>query len=89
MSARLDGDVVRTVFVAPRHQRKGVGTRLMHILEDYARDSGIRSMKVPSSVTAKSFYARLGFQALGEQFHSDERTIIRERILPTSDRSGE
>ncbi|WP_416049501.1 GNAT family N-acetyltransferase [Cupriavidus basilensis] len=87
-TASLDGDVVRSVFVAPDHQGKGIGKRLMRVIEDYARDLGIESLKVPSSVTAESFYARLGFHVLREQFHGEERTIIMELILQSEDRTG-
>ena len=33
----------------------------------------------PSSITAEHFYTKLGFEAVGESHHGDERTIIMER----------
>jgi hypothetical protein len=38
-------------------------------------------LTVPSSVTAEAFYARLGFKAVRDSYHGDERTIIMERPL--------
>jgi hypothetical protein len=38
-------------------------------------------LAVPSSVTAATFYARLGFRAVRDSYYGDERTIIMERLL--------
>jgi N-acetylglutamate synthase-like GNAT family acetyltransferase len=80
-TASLDGGVVRTVFVAPDAQSQGVGKLLMAEIEKVARERGIPTLVVPSSVTAETFYARLGFKALRNAYHGDERTIIMERPL--------
>jgi predicted N-acetyltransferase YhbS len=80
-TASLDGRAVRTVFVAPEVQRRGVGRRLMEVVEDAARKAGIEVLVVPSSVTAEQFYADLGFKAVRDSFHGEERTIIMERAL--------
>lgn len=81
-TASLDGTVVRTVFVFPTVQGQGVGTRLMAEVELIARSKGVTLLTVPSSVTAEAFYAKLGFQAVRDSYHGDERTIIMERLLP-------
>lgn len=80
-TASLDGRVVRTVFVRPDAQGQGVGTRLMAEIEQTARDRGVEILAVPSSVTAESFYARLGFTAVRDSYHGEERTIVMERSL--------
>jgi len=80
-TASLDGRIVRTVFVAPDVQARGVGTLLMAEIVRIARKRNIRSLTVPSSVTAERFYARLGFKAVCDSYHGDERTIIMERAL--------
>jgi len=41
----------------------------------------ISVLAVPSSVTAETFYAGLGFRAVRDSYHGDERTIIMERSL--------
>jgi N-acetylglutamate synthase-like GNAT family acetyltransferase len=78
-TASLDGSVVRTVFVAPDVQTRGVGKLLMAEIERTARQRDIPVLTVPSSVTAETFYARLGFKAVRDSYHGDERTIIMER----------
>ena len=83
-TAGLDGSVVRTVFVAPDVQGRGVGKLLMAEIDRTARERNIPSLTVPSSVTAETFYARLGFHAVRDSYHGDERTIIMERSLHDS-----
>jgi len=80
-TASLDGSVVRTVFVSPDVQARGIGRLLMAEIERTARGRSIAALTVPSSVTAESFYARLGFKAVRDSYHGDERTIIMERVL--------
>jgi len=80
-TASLDGSVVRTVFVAPDVQARGIGKLLMAGIEHIARSRNIPALTVPSSVTAETFYARLGFKAVRDSYHGDERTIIMERLL--------
>ena len=80
-TASLDGSVVRTVFVAPDVQARGIGKLLMAEIERTARERHIPRLAVPSSLTAETFYARLGFSAVRDSYHGDERTIIMERWL--------
>ena len=80
-TASLDGGVVRSVFVAPEVQARGIGRLLMTEIERTARERNIPILTVPSSVTAEAFYARLGFRAVRDSYYGDERTIIMERLL--------
>ena len=80
-TASLDGGWVRTVFVEPSVQGKGVGRLLMDRVERAAREAGLQTVNVPSSVTAEPFYAQLGFKAVRDSYHGEERTIIMERSL--------
>ena len=84
-TASLDGNTVRTMFVAPDVQRQGVGRRLIEAVEAAARIARVEVLVVPSSVTAEQFYARLGFQAVCDSFHGEERTVIMERTLTNPD----
>jgi histone acetyltransferase (RNA polymerase elongator complex component) len=53
----------------------------MREIERLARERGNTTLVVPSSITAERFYARLGFRAVRDSYHGDERTIIMERML--------
>ena len=83
-TASLDGRVVRTVFVSPDFQSQGVGRLLMAHVEQAARDTGVTVLSVPSSITAERFYFKLGYRAVRDSYHGEERTIIMERDLAAS-----
>lgn len=80
-TASLDNDIVRSVYVDPRHQGKGVGRRLMEKLQSLAINAGLNQLRVPSSITAEGFYASLGFEKVRDEFHGAERTVIMEKAL--------
>ncbi len=80
-TASLDDRVVRTVFVDPKLQGLGIGRALMAEVERVAVERGVAVLAVPSSVTAQSFYAKLGFSPLRDSYHGEERTIVMERPL--------
>ncbi|KJK03741.1 acetyltransferase [Pseudomonas sp. 21] len=77
----LDGNAARSLFIAPQQQRKGIGQALMSRIEKAALERGIEALLIPSSLTAESFYARLGYRVLREQLHGEERTIIMTKPL--------
>jgi GNAT superfamily N-acetyltransferase len=80
-TASLDGEVVRTVFILPEHQGRGIGRALMARVECAAIKANVAVLAVPSSVTAELFYAKLGFRAVRDRYHGEERTIVMERSL--------
>lgn len=63
----LKGEVAG-VFVSPDHQRQGIGERMMEEIEGKASDQGIQKLEVLSSLTAKKFYDKLGFQELKKKY---------------------
>lgn len=80
-TASLDQDVVRSVFVEPSHQGKGLGKHLMERIQSIATNAGLNLLRVPSSITAEGFYASLGFKKVRDEFHKSERTIIMTKTL--------
>lgn len=78
-TASLEGDVVRSVFVDPAYQGRGIGRQLMEVIQATAASSGIGALRVPSSITAQSFYATLGYQKIRDEFHGSERTVVMEK----------
>ena len=75
-TASLDQAVVRSVFVSPGHQGRGMGQQLMARLKEAAIAAQIEELRVPSSLTAESFSAQLGFTKVRDEFHGAERTVI-------------
>jgi N-acetylglutamate synthase-like GNAT family acetyltransferase len=80
-TAGLDGNIVRTVFVSPDVQARGIGQRLMAEVERTARERKLPLLTVFSSIGAEAFYAQLGFNAVRDNFHGEERTIVMARSL--------
>ena len=80
-TASLDGHVVRSVFVDPQAHRQGIGRLLMSTVEQRATDLAIMTLRVPSSITAERFYQKLGYSAVRETYHGEERSIVMEQRL--------
>lgn len=80
-TASLEQDNCRTVFVAPEMQQRGVGRQLMKKIETVAQHAGYAAVQVPSSLTAVGFYEQLGFEAVGEAYHGDEKTILMKKDI--------
>ena len=80
-TASLDGKVIRTLFVAPDMQRKGLGRALIRYIEQIAGVAGIRRLSVPASLTAQGFYAELGYELVREVVADGERTLVMARNL--------
>ncbi|MNP77001.1 hypothetical protein D3C76_1743440 [compost metagenome] len=65
-----------------RHHQTGIGRKLIYYLESVARDSGVTTLKLPSSITGQGFYEKLGYKAI-KVIESEEfgRDIIMTREL--------
>lgn len=77
----LNGDVVKSLFVDPDAQGRGVGTVLMREIERLARASGMAHLRLQSSITAQGFYEKHGFTMVRECMFGEERTIVMLRVL--------
>ncbi|WP_192740780.1 GNAT family N-acetyltransferase [Bradyrhizobium sp. OAE829] len=85
-TASLSDHVVKSVFVHPDFQRRGVATRLMAAVESAAVANLVRRLDVQSSITAQPFYAKCGFVVVREETYGEERTIVMSKtISPTSE----
>lgn len=58
----LSGNTIMTVFVNPRFQGKGIGTKIMNHLEGMAKKRNYKTVRIPSSITAYGFYRKLGYR---------------------------
>ncbi|MFW2404406.1 MAG: GNAT family N-acetyltransferase [Gammaproteobacteria bacterium] len=54
---------ITNVFVDPVHHRRGVGTAIVTVLEDAARQGGLDSVQLQATGTAIEFYLAIGFQS--------------------------
>lgn len=59
---------MRQVAVRPGRQGKGVGRKLAEFGEALARERGARGIYLHARETARGFYERCGYRAVGEEF---------------------
>lgn len=81
-TASIEDDTIYTVFVDVQYHGKGIGKKLMSLLEEIAANNGLQLVKLPASITALKFYEGLGYSAVAE-VESGEfgRNIIMEKYL--------
>jgi len=53
---------LRTMFVHPKHHKKGIGRKLVAKIQDVARKKGLKTLKVDSTNYAEPFYMKCGFK---------------------------
>jgi GNAT superfamily N-acetyltransferase len=59
----LEGELARMLYVRNDRLRKGIGTKLMDFIENYARQENRTKIKVYVTVSASEFYKRLGYKS--------------------------
>jgi putative acetyltransferase len=79
----LECDKLRSLFVEPGLQGKGVGARLVAHLEAHARQAGVAELHLSSSITARGFYERLGYRLIRFDERPDGSTFLMSKMLTT------
>lgn len=77
----LQGTEVKSVFVSPDWNGRGVGTALMIELEWHAARLGHTRLDVSSSLSATGFYEALGYAETARNFYGDEETVMMSKAL--------
>lgn len=78
---RAEGEaVLEHVWIAPRHQRQGVGEALVRQALARASEGGARTVRVTSDPRALGFYERLGGRLVGRT--PAPMPGMPERVLP-------
>ena len=68
---------ITTVFVLPQAQGRGVGRRLMEVLEADETFTRARRTEVGASITAVPFYLKLGYAFKNGVTEADESGTVR------------
>ena len=72
-----DAIYVHSLYCDPQRIRRGVGSRLMADIRQFAQARDKRRLTVQSSLNAVGFYDALGFARLGDGFQEIGRTKLR------------
>lgn len=74
----LDNGEIRTMFVLPELQRKGIGTKILNYLINLAREKGYKKTFLKSSPVAEGFYKKNNFNKIKDDYSYDFHTIEME-----------
>ena len=66
-----------TIFVSPDHQGKGIGKQIMEKLESDEYFLRAKRIEIPASITALSFYQKLGYHFKNGVGQVDEEGLYR------------
>lgn len=59
-----DAARIRAMFVAPRHERKGIGRMILDRCEHDAREEGFRRLELMAMLSGEAMYAACGYRAV-------------------------
>ena len=65
----LDTHCLEAIFTLPAASGKGMATRIIEVLKHEARSRGITRLTLDATPNAQSFYQKLGFVTLRENYH--------------------
>ncbi len=68
-----DQETARLTRIAtlPQYRGVGYGSKIIRILEEYAREAGYLRLVIHSELTAKGFYESLGYQPISDIYQED------------------
>jgi citrate lyase synthetase len=72
---------IKTMFVDPTLQKKGVGSKILKSLMELGRLRNFEKLFLKSSPEAEKFYERHGFKKIRDDYAYDFHSIIMEKIL--------
>lgn len=65
----LDTHCLEAIFTLPAASGKGMATQIIEVLKHEARSRGITRLTLDATPNAQSFYQKLGFVTLRENYH--------------------
>ncbi len=77
----LRHNYLRSMFIEPTYQRRGLGKVLVANIEEIAQRKAISEIMVQSSVTARQFYETLGYEFVEFQSHPEGPFVLMRKAL--------
>ena len=82
-----DCGLIGRMAVLPEHRQQGTGTRLLLALVEQARKKQLQRLQLHAQCSARGFYARQGFTAVGPVFN-DAGIPHQKMVLELNGRPG-
>jgi N-acetylglutamate synthase-like GNAT family acetyltransferase len=76
----LDQDTLVGLYVSHTQLGKGIAKALFLHLENYAKEQGLKNLRLLSTPSGKGFYQKMGFEAIGER-----DTIVSGIVFPETE----
>ena len=67
---------ISRIYVHKDYLRKGVGSRLLKLADEFLRKHGCTEIRVESTVTAKDFYEKNGYKVVENAAHKEDSSLI-------------
>jgi N-acetylglutamate synthase-like GNAT family acetyltransferase len=80
-TVELKGDKILGLFIKSSEIGKGVGTKLMDFIEDYARSKKIKQVKLYSTKFAFSFYKKRGYHPIPSGYWVIGKSNSKDKIM--------
>lgn len=77
----LDKNEIRTMFVKPKMQVKGIGKKILNFLIDKAKGKGLKKVWLKSSPETETFYKKQGFRKIKVRNDYNFKTIEMEKKI--------
>jgi N-acetylglutamate synthase-like GNAT family acetyltransferase len=77
-----DGEYwILSVFVKPENHKKGIGTKLIKKVEEYAKEINAKKLIVPATITGCEFYRKNGYKYVNDRKElNKENMYMMEKI---------
>ena len=66
-----------TIFVLPAYQGKGIGSKIIHTLEQDEFFLRAKRIEIPASITAVEFYRKMGYDYKNGVAELDDEQVYR------------
>ena len=77
----FDKGEIRTMFVDPEHQKKGIGQKILDFLIKQTKSKDCTKVWLGANPEAEGFYKKKGFRKIREDNEFNFRTIIMEKKI--------
>jgi GNAT superfamily N-acetyltransferase len=71
-----ENNKIYAVYVKQKHQKTGIGKKIMSFLEKNIKNKGYSKAEIHSNMNAYNFYKKLGYKKIREKFESGKKASI-------------